>query len=76
MKFLLSLQGAAERDMCYKPIIDDIIRLFPPDKMLVETVITPFNIQQYITVMFLIDPVVVHFYSFLHSNSIPRLSLP
>ena len=39
MNFLFSLQGAVERDMCYKPIIDDIIRLFPPDKMLVETII-------------------------------------
>ena len=26
-----SEEGAKERDLCYKPIIDEILRIFPPD---------------------------------------------
>ena len=42
MQSFYSFQGAAEREMCYKPIIDDIICLFPPDKMLVVSVLADF----------------------------------
>ena len=28
-----SEEGAAERDLCYKPVIDEIISRYPPDKM-------------------------------------------
>lgn len=28
-----SEEGAAERDLCYKPIIDEIVSRYPPDQM-------------------------------------------